>query len=75
MRQVGNRVERQMTGHASGTLLAEGARFSETVNRLSNMSYIPKGVYRFASHALANEHDQACLVRAMVELAIQREHG
>ncbi len=75
MRQVGNRAERPMVGHASGALLAEGARFSEAVTRLSNTSYIPKGVYRFVSHFEANEHDQDCLVRAMVGLALERKHG
>ncbi len=75
MRQVGNRIERQMVARASGALLAEGGRFNETVARFSNISYIPKGVYRFASHLEANAHDQDCLVSAMAALALARKNG
>ena len=33
-----------------GTLLAEGALFSETISHLAQSTFIPKGVYRFRAH-------------------------
>ena len=36
---------------ASGLLLAEGARFNEAISRLAPATFVPKGVYRFRSHA------------------------
>jgi hypothetical protein len=64
-----------MTAKASGFLLTEGARFSESVSSLSHLAYMPKGVYRYRSHGEANQHDQECLVRAMGALAIRRRNG
>lgn len=64
-----------MVGRASGALLAEGARFNEAITRLSNTSYIRKGVYRFGSHLEANENDQRALVCAMAALTLERRHG
>lgn len=50
---------------ASGLLLAEGARFNEALAWLSQSTFVPKGVYRFNSHADANRHALDCLVRGM----------
>lgn len=75
MRQVGTRRDRELSGKPSGILLAEGARFSESVSSLSHLAYVPKGVYRYRSHGEANQHDQECLVRAMGALAMQRRDG
>lgn len=72
MRQVGSRREPAVSIEASGALLAEGARFSETVSRLAVTAYIPKGVYRFESHEAANQHDRECLARAMASRAAKR---
>ncbi len=72
MRQVGSKRERALAKNASGALLAEGARFSETISRLSPTTFVPKGVYRFSSHDAANRHAEDCLVRGMGRLAATR---
>jgi hypothetical protein len=58
--------------NASGSLLAEGARFNESVSWLSQSTFVPKGIYRFRSHEAANQHAEDCLVRGMVLLAAMR---
>lgn len=73
MRQVGNRREPELVEHASGVLLAEGARFIEAVSGLARTTFVPKGVYRFESHDAANRHELDCLVRGMRSLALNRE--
>lgn len=57
---------------ASGRLLAEGARFNEAISRLSQSTFMPKGVYRFNSHADANRHEQDCLMCGMGRRAAER---
>jgi len=61
-----------MTALATGALLAEGARFNETISHLAKTTFVPKGVYRFKSHEAANRHEQDCLVRGMGQLAAER---
>jgi hypothetical protein len=56
-----------------GTLLAEGARFSETVAHLATSTFIPKGVYRFRSHKDANTQQEDCLAQGLAQLAAERE--
>lgn len=72
MKQVGSRRERGLAAEASGLLLAEGARFSETVAHLTRTTFVPKGVYRFRSHEDANRHQEGCLARGMALRASQR---
>ncbi|MBK7663695.1 MAG: hypothetical protein IPJ21_09170 [Sterolibacteriaceae bacterium] len=72
MKQVGTRRDPAIEMQASGRLLAEGARFNETVARLSPTTFIPKGVYHFRSHQEANLHEQECLARGMGRLAAKR---
>jgi hypothetical protein len=72
IRQVGSKRERKLTVNASGALLAEGARFSEAISRLSQTTFVPKGIYRFRSHEAANRHAEDCLVRGMGRLAATR---
>ena len=72
MKTVGKRREREMTTFATGALLAEGARFSESISYLAKPTYVPKGVYRFKSHEAANRHAQDCLVSGMGRLAAER---
>ncbi|MDP1525327.1 MAG: hypothetical protein Q8M20_05920 [Rhodocyclaceae bacterium] len=65
---------------ASGRLLAEGARFNDEIHRLptGNASFIPKGVYRFMTHAEANQHAMDCLAKGMARIALMRDeqaHG
>lgn len=74
MRTVGHRQPAPISFSASATLLAEGARFNDEIHRLpsGNDSFIPKGVYRFRTHAEANRHQQECLARGMAALAQAR---
>jgi hypothetical protein len=72
MRRVGSKSERTLALNASGVLLAEGARFSEAISRLSPTTFVPKGIYRFRSHDAANRHAEDCLVRGMARLAATR---
>ena len=74
MRTIGHRKERPITFSASATLLLEGARFNDEIHRLptGNSTFIPKGVFRFKSHEAANQHQQACLIEGMVEIALRR---
>jgi hypothetical protein len=72
MKRVGSKRERTLSLRASGVLLAEGARFNETISRLSPTTFIPKGIYRFPSHDAANKHAEDCLVRGMGRLAGHR---
>lgn len=72
MRQVGFRREPELVARATGLLLEEGARFSESISRLSPSTFIPKGIYRFRSHEAANRHELDCLTRGMGLLAAGR---
>jgi len=72
MRTIGHRKERPITFSASATLLLEGARFNDEVHRLptGRSTFIPKGVFRFKSHEAANQHQQACLIDGIAEIAL-----
>ena len=72
MRQVGSKRERELSVQASGALLAEGARFSESLARLAPTTFMPKGLYRFRTHDAANRHAQDCLTLGMGLLAAER---
>ena len=72
MKQVGSRQERGILLTASGSLLAEGARFNEAISQLSQTTFVPKGIYRFRSHDAANRHAEDCLVQGMGRLAATR---
>lgn len=72
MKTVGQRRASAISAQATGSLLAEGARFSETISHLAKTTFVPKGVYRFKSHEAANQHEQDCLVRGMGQLAAER---
>ncbi|MGE0646192.1 MAG: hypothetical protein AB7P24_21280 [Nitrospira sp.] len=69
---VGRRRERPIARQGDGTLLAEGARFSETIAHLATSTFIPKGVYRFRSHMDANKQQDDCLAKGMGRLAAER---
>jgi hypothetical protein len=58
---------------ADGTLLVEGARFSEAIAHLAKSTFIPKGVYRFRSHKDANKQQEDCLTQGLGKLAAERE--
>jgi hypothetical protein len=77
MRTIGHRKERPVGISASGELLAEGARFNDEIHRLptGNTTFIPKGVYRFLTHAEANQHQLDCLVKGMAQIAKERANA
>ena len=77
MRSIGKRKERPVGLLASGDLLAEGARFNDELHRLptGDTTFIPKGLYRFKTHAEADQHQLDCLARGMAEIARQRADG
>ncbi|MBN8436477.1 MAG: hypothetical protein V5B31_07675 [Candidatus Accumulibacter propinquus] len=74
MRTVGHRKERPISFSASAALLAEGARFNDEIHRLptGRSTFIPKGVFRFKTHADANRQQLDCLVEGMAEAALAR---
>lgn len=77
MRTVGGRKERPVSVVASG-ILAEGARFNDEIHRLptGNTTFVPKGVYRFMTHAEANQHQLDCpWAKGMAKIAQERSHG
>lgn len=67
MRIVGQRKERPVGLLSSCTLLAEDASFNDEIHRLptGNMTFIPKGLYRFKTHEEAEKHHRSCLARGM----------
>ena len=70
---IGRRVEPSPTFLASATALKTGLALSASVSVLCKTGYMPKGVYRYASHAEANAHDDACLAQNMAMRAIERD--
>jgi hypothetical protein len=74
MRTIGHRKERPITFSASATLLLEGARFNDEIHCLptGGVTFIPKGLFRFKSHEAANQHQQACLIDGMAQIALKR---
>ncbi len=70
---VGHRRERPIAMQADGTLLVEGARFSEAIAHLAKSTFISKGVYRFRSHKDANKQQEDCLAQGLGKLAAERE--
>ena len=73
MKTVGKRRERPLAIVATGALLAEGSRLSESVAALAQSTFVPKGVYRYKSHEDANRHHLDCLAHGMGRLAAQRQ--
>jgi len=74
MRIIGYRKEHPITFSASSALLTEGAFFNDEIHLLptGNTTFIPKGIFRFKSHEAANQHQQDCLIEAMVQIALER---
>lgn len=74
MRTVGRRREHPITLHASAELLEEGARFNDEIHKLptGQITFIRKGLYRFKTHAEANQHQQDCVVDGMAQVAMDR---
>lgn len=74
MRTVGHRKEHPICFSASAAALLAGARFNDEIHRLptGNVSFMPKGVYRFRTHGEANRHQLDCLVAGMAAAALAR---
>lgn len=72
MKKIGARRERGIAELPDGLLLVEGAHFNEGLAGLAQTTFVPKGVYRFRSHADANRHYLDCLVSGMGLLAMKR---
>jgi hypothetical protein len=77
MRTIGHRTQRPVGFSASGDLLAAGARFNDEIHRLptGNTTFIPKGVYRFMTHAEANKQQDDCLTMGMAKIALERANA
>jgi len=76
MRTIGQRTERQIGLVAFGELLLQGARFNDEIHRLptGSTTFIPKRVYRFMTHAQANQHQLDCLASGMAQVAQERKN-
>jgi hypothetical protein len=74
MRIIGHRKEQPIAFSASADLLLKGARFNDEIHRLptGQLTFIPKGIFRFASHAEANRQQQDCLAKSMTQIAQER---
>ena len=74
MRTIGHREERPITFSASAELLAEGARFNDEIHRLptGNVTFIPKGIFRFKNHEDANHQQLESLIKGMAQIALER---
>ncbi|MEX2197298.1 MAG: hypothetical protein WD886_00695 [Burkholderiales bacterium] len=73
MRIVGDRIEKPLSLRPTAELLEEGLRFIAQSPAFGESStYIPKGIYRFRTHAEAEEQRIACLVRGLAARAAGR---
>ena len=77
MKTIGSRKEPPLSRLASGSLLAEGARFNDEIHRLptGSSSFMPKGLFRFMTHAEANQQQSECLAIGMAKIARERLNG
>jgi hypothetical protein len=72
MKIIGKRKERDISFHASGDLLREGAQFNTEMQKLQSIFRFPRGVYRYRSHAEADRHMSECIVDSMVAVRKNR---
>ena len=68
MKIAGKRKERDITFHADGALLKEGALFNTEMQKMQSTFRFPRGVYRYKSHADADRHMMECVVSSMVDI-------
>lgn len=74
MKIVGKRKERDITFHADGNLLREGALFNTEMQKMQSTFRFPRGVFRYKSHEEADRHMMECVVNSIV--AVQKtRHG
>jgi hypothetical protein len=74
MKVVGKRKERNITFHADGELLREGALFNTEMQKLQSTFRFPRGVFRYKSHEEADRHMMICVVNSVVAVQKSR-HG
>jgi hypothetical protein len=74
MRTVGTHKERELSLHARGDLLKEGAQFNTEIQKLSASLRIPTGIYHYRSHQEADRHWMECIVATVVSVQDAR-HG
>ena len=76
MRNVGKRAEPALLVQPDGASLASGILFNTGLAQLAEGgTFFPKGVFRYKSHAEANQHKADCLASGMAALAMKRRHG
>ena len=74
MKIAGKRRERDITLHADGALLREGALFNTELQKMQSTFRFPRGVFLYKTHEDADRHMMECVVNSMV--AIQKiRHG
>lgn len=74
MKHAGKRKERDITLHADGALLREGALFNTEMQKLQSTFRFPRGVFRYKSHEEADRHMMDCVVESIVAVQ-QARHG
>jgi hypothetical protein len=74
MRVVGKRKERDISYHASGELLREGALFNTEILKLQSTFCFPRGIFRYRTHEEADNHMNECVTASMVAIRKIR-HG
>lgn len=80
MKVIGKNTFDALPGKASGDALKQGAAFNEAMQAFfpgGKTGYIPKGLYRFKTHAEANSHQDICLASHMARtsLSMNRFNG
>ena len=75
MRIVGTRKEREISFHARGDLLREGAVFNTQIQKFQSSLRFPQGVFRYASHEEADRHWIECIVGNVVAVQEARRAG
>ena len=74
MKIAGKRKERDITLHADGALLREGALFNTEMQKMQSILRFPRGVFRYKSHQDADRHMMECVINSIV--AVQKiRHG
>jgi hypothetical protein len=74
MKVIGKRKERDISFHASGDLLREGALFNTEIQKLQSIFRFPRGVFRYSTHEESDRHMNECILDSMVAIQKSR-HG
>lgn len=74
MKVAGKHKEREISFHASGDLLREGALFNTEMQKMQSTFRFPRGVYRYHTHEEADRHMAECVTDSIVAVQKSR-HG